>query len=253
MRMDSRSLLGLALLLAASGGCSYHVFSPPARVFHLESAAPARPGETIVGARGGVLGGLFEPGAALGSANVRHGVAPNVEVNAEGTYGHVLDDGEAKQVNKNAGAARVGVKAGNPYAAVTGGLGGGITAMGGFGAADLGGILSYANCYVVPFLGASALASTPLGSANTIAFDNGRVSRPGTAFGWGAGLGLEIPLDHARCFAGATSTRIQLGANSATLWGKHTSNEGGGADSYSGWEKHGFFGFGVGLEVPLSL
>lgn len=255
MPATARILLGLAALLALGGGCSYHVFSPPARVFHMESAAPARPGETIVGARGGVFGGIFEPGAAIGTANVRHGVAPNVELNAEGTYGHILDDSEtnAVDVDRNAGAARVGVKAGNQYAAVTGGLGGGLTALGGFGSADLGGILSYANCYVVPFVAASGIASAPLGSPNTIAFQNDRTSRPGTTFGWGAGVGLEIPLDHARCFAGASSPRIQLGASSSTLWGRHTSNDGGGADTYTGWDKHGFLGFGVGLEVPLKL
>jgi hypothetical protein len=248
-------LLGLAALAALGGGCSYHVFSPPARAFHLESAAPAKPGETIVGARGGFYGGVFEPGAIVGSANVRHGVAPNVEVNGEATYANIRDDDDENtlDVDKNAGAVRLGVKAGNQYAAVTGGLGGGVTALGGFGAADLGGIVSYANCYVVPFLAASGFASTPAGEGNNVAFRNGIVSRPGTALGFGAGAGLEIPLDRGRCRAGLTAPRLQLGANLVSLWGQHTSTAGSGTDPVTAWEQHGFMGVALGVEIPLTM
>lgn len=255
MPSTPRFPLGLAALLALGGGCSYHVFSPPARAFHLESAAPARPGETIVGARGGVFGGVFEPGALAGSANVRRGVAPNVELNGEATYARIEDDDDENtlDVDKNGGAVRVGVKAGNQYAAVTGGLGGGIAAVGGFGAADLGGVVSYANCYLVPFIAASALASTPIGEANNVAFRNGITSRAGTSVGWGAGAGLEIPLDRARCRAGVTAPRLQLGANTVSLWGRHTSTSGAGDDPVSAWEQHGFVGLALGVEIPLSM
>jgi hypothetical protein len=255
MPSHPRFVLVFAALLALASGCSYHVFSPPARVFHMESAAPAKPGETIVGARGGFYGGVFEPGAIVGSGIVRHGVAPNVELNGEATYANIQDDDDenTRDVDKNAGSARLGVKAGNQYAAVIGGLGGGVTALGGFGAADVGGIVSYANCYVVPFFSASGFASTPLGEANTASFGNGVTSRPGVAFGYGAGAGLEIPLDRARCRAGVTAPRLQLGANLMSVVGRHYSTDASITTPKPGWDQHGYLGLGLGVEIPLTM
>jgi hypothetical protein len=246
-------VVALAALLAASGGCSYHAFSPPARAINMETAAPVKPGETTVGARGGIVGALFEPGAAVGTAIVRHGVAPDVEVNGEATYAYVLLEGQEStaNINQNAGATRIGVKAGNQYAAFTGGLGGGLSAMGGFTAADAGLIFSFANCYVVPFVSTVGFVSTPVG-AKSVTFYDGRTSKPGTSFGYGAAAGIEVPLDHARCRAGRTPPRFQLGANVLSISGLHESAQAGTPAMGSAWDQHATVGLMAGVEFPLN-
>jgi hypothetical protein len=251
MLKEARLALGLACLLAAGEGCSYNAFSPPARAISLESAAPVKPGETMVGVRGGAFGAVFEPTAIVGTGGVRHGVAPHVEVNVEGTYARVEDGEEySSQINKNAGAARVGVKAGNANVSFTGGVGGGLSAMGGFAAADAGGVLAYANCYVVPFLAPGMFVSVPT-AARTLRFENGRTSSPGAAFGLTGTAGLEVQLHPGRCREGRTAPRLQVGFNLQYIWGRHTSTD--GDVRTAGSFLHAVAGLGVGLEFPLSI
>lgn len=253
MPIGARFSVGVACLLAFGSGCSYKVFSPPARAFHLESAAPVKPGETMVGARGGVFGGSFEPAAIVGSGGVRHGIAPKIELNAEGTYARIADDdGQSSKVEKNAGAVHLGMKAGNGYAAAIVGAGAGVTALGAFTAVDTGAIFSYPNCYVVPFLSPTGFVSVP-GGAKKLTFDNGRTSKAGTAFGFGASAGLEVLLDRARCREGRTSARLQLGMNLQYVWGRNTSAEGPDVAEVTATTPHGFVGFGLGFEIPLAI
>jgi hypothetical protein len=254
MTPNARFLLVLAAFLSLGSACTYHVLTPPARAFNMESAAPVKPRETVLGGRTGVMGGIFEPGAVIGTAGVRHGVAPNVELNGELTFARIQDNDEnTRSVDRNAGATRIGVKAGNEFVAVTGGLGGGFAAIGNFGSVDLGGIVSMHNCYLVPFVSASGIASASLSDNNVVAFEDGRTSRPGPTVGFGAGVGLEFPLSRARCREGRTPPRLQLGANTATLWGRHTSIDGPGLTPVTAWEKHGYVGAALGLEVPIDL
>jgi hypothetical protein len=204
-------------LLIIMTGCSYQLVSPPARMVSLESAHSAAPGETIVGARGAAYGALFDGGAAVGSAVVRHGVGQRVELDAEATYARVLD-GDYPDIDRNIYVARGGFKMSNAgeWGAVFGGVGGGLSpAAGGFAAVDLGAVVSYPNCYAVPFLGGALFGSQPV-AAKRVDFKgtDGRVVAYDTAnltFGVGADVGLEIPLDRDRCRQGLTPAHIQLG------------------------------------------
>jgi hypothetical protein len=133
---------------------------------------------------------------------------------------------------------------------VTGGLGGGFAPAGGFGAVDLGFIVSYANCYVVPFLSSGIFASVPVG-ARAVTFDSGQSSKANTSYGFGMAAGIEIPLDHARCHEGRTGTRLQLGLNAVRIDSTdHTVNNPDGSTTNAG--AYGTFGALVGLEFPLN-
>ena len=139
----------------------------------------------MVGGRVGALTAIFDPGAFVAGGIVRHGVGRGVEVDAEGTYAYIAADG-SPDINRNLVATRAGVKAGNDYVALTGGFGGGFApAGGGFGAVDLGFILSYANCYVVPFVSSGVFASVPVvPTPSPSTTDSRRRPARATASGW---------------------------------------------------------------------
>ena len=210
------SLAPKALLIIMTG-CSYQLVSPPARMVNLESAHSAAPGETIVGARGAAYTAVFDAGIAVGSAVVRHGVGRRVEVDAEATYVRVVN-ADYGDIDRNIYAARGGFKMSNAgeWAAVFGGVGGGISpAAGGFAAVDFGGVVSYPNCYAVPFLGGTVFGSQPVAAkrvdfrgtdGSVVAYDTANLT-----LGMGADMGVEIPLDRDRCRQGLTPARIQLG------------------------------------------
>jgi len=214
--MKIAALVPPALLMMMTG-CSYQLVSPPARMVNVESARSAAPGETIVGVKGAAHSAVFDSGAAIGTAEVRRGVGHGVEVDAEATYVRVLEQNDP-EIDRNIYAARGGFKMSNAdgWAAVLGGVGGGISpAAGGFLAADLGGVVSYPNCYAVPFLIGTVFASQPI-AAKRVDFRGGDGSVVGydtanTTLGFGASTGLEIPVDRARCRAGLTPARIQIG------------------------------------------
>jgi hypothetical protein len=248
-----RAIPFLATLLAASSGCSYHLFSPPAHVANIESASPAKPGETIVGAHGGVYGAIFEGDAEVMGARVRRGLRKNLELNGEATYAHVASR-ESPNTDPNVFVGRAGAKYGNDYAALVGGLGGGYSlAAGGFLAADVGVILSIHNCYVVPFLAPSGFISTPVG-ARTVTFDMGQTSRMTTSYGELLAGGIEIQLNPSKCREGHTSPRLQLGANAFNI----VSQPDPVIDQSTGMtymidETHAGFGLALGLEFPISF
>ncbi|HXU60468.1 MAG TPA: hypothetical protein VN962_02115 [Polyangia bacterium] len=204
-------------LLILMTGCSFQLVSPPARMVNVESARSAAPGETVVGAKGAAHSAVFDAGAAIGTAEVRHGVVPGVEVDAEATYVRVIDR-DYPDIDRNIYAARGGFKMSNAggWAALLAGVGGGVSpAAGGFLAADVGGSISYPNCYAVPFLGGTLFASQPV-AAKRVEFRGGDGSVVGydtanTTLGFGVSTGVEIPLDRARCRTGMTPARIQIG------------------------------------------
>jgi len=251
-------LVGAALLSVVGGACSYTVVSPPARFVNLESASTAAPGETVAGVHGGALSGVFDPAVVTGSVGVRRGVTEGVEVDADATYGRLQYDG-FPGIDRNIYAARVGAKARNVgrYAAAFGGLGGGYApAGGGFLAADVGAVLSVPNCYVVPSLIGSGIASVPVGAKQvdfvsadgTLAASDKAV----TSYGFSLGVGLEVLLSQARCRAGLTPPRIQLGVagtrmirsdapRSMTTTGGETTDRDG----------YGVVGLTAGFEFPF--
>jgi len=251
---------------AAAAGCSYQLVSPPARMVNLDTAHTAAPGETVAGLKGAAHAAVFDPGAAVATAGVHRGVAAGIEMNAEATYARVIGESGYTDLSRDIYVGRVGFKASNPrgWAAVLGGGGGGFSpAAGGFAAGDLGGVLSAPNCYVVPFLGGSLFASTPV-NARRVDFKDqtGRVvayDTANTTVGFGVGTGLEIPLDHDRCRQGLTPARVQLGASLNVLRPVNgetrlTAADDEGSTSTMTTSRdvtYGAFGLAAGVEIPF--
>lgn len=237
-------ILALGLVL---GGCSYHLVSPPARMVMLDAARTVRPGETVGGVKGAGHAAVFEPGAVVSTAGVRHGVADGIELDADATWAYVVWDHDP-EINRNIYGARGGFKASNPrgWAALLGGVGGGYApAAGGFGAVDLGGVLSYPNCYLVPFGGGQVFVSEPIG-AKSVSLSREvdgtpmpTSSRARRTYGVALTTGLEIPLDRARCREGLTPVRLQLGLS--TNWLHRDSSD---ADYVA-------VGAAIGVEFPF--
>lgn len=269
MRADKSGsrLLPLALLLAAgsAGGCSYVLASPPSRMVNVESAKTVAPGETVVGAHAAGYSAIFDPAVALGSVGVRRGVEEGIEVSADATWARLSYDG-FPDIDRNIFAARVGGKVANHggWAAVTGGVGGGVApAAGGFAAVDVGGIVSYPNCWVVPFGNGTVFASQPLG-AKQVDFRNADGSlaasdRADLTYGFGLGTGIEIPLDHDRCRQGLTPMRIQIGLNAHSLIRTDrmritettTKPDGTTETTVKENDRYGAIGLGLGFEFPF--
>lgn len=206
----------------------------------------------MVGVRSAVHTAVFDPGVGLANAGVRRGLKQGIEVNADVTYARVIWDG-LPAIDRNIYAGRVGAKLGyRGMVALTAGMGGGYApAAGGFTAGDLGIVVSYDNCYVVPFLSASTYLSIPIG-ARPVNLGDGWVSTASTTYGWGMATGLEIPLARQRCREGLTPPRIQLGLNMTSLTptaGPNTKQTPDGSETTGG--TYGAFGLGVGIEFPL--
>jgi hypothetical protein len=245
----ARVVAAIVVVVALGGGCSYHVFSPPARMIAAESAEPVKPGEMDVGGHVGAYSAIFEPGVVVASGNVGYGVAPNVEANFEGTYGH-LNTTESPAIDRDAYTARMGAKIGNQLASFTVGLGGGLApALGSFVAVDIGAIISAPNCYVVPFLAPSAFVSAPL-FARTVIYEDLSSSRPLPSAGFGVSGGIEIDLSPVRCREGHTPARLQLGVNFTDILGRADSVDSSGIE-VSGVTQHFAFGLVAGVEVRL--
>jgi len=251
-----------ALALVSLGGCSYQLVSPPARIVNFESAKTAAPGETVAGLHGAAYSAIFDGGAYVANAAVRRGVAEDLELDADASWAHVDYDG-FPDLDRNIYAARVGAKLSNRggWAALFGGVGGGYApAAGGFSALDVGGALSYPNCYLVPFADAFVFGSVPL-AAKQVDFRNadGTVQATDKAeatYGGGLGAGVEIPLTHDRCRAGLTSPRLQLGGGVDLLVRSDgpvttTTMSDGTTTTQTRGGRHGLFGLAVGVEIPF--
>jgi len=249
--------------LAVLGGCSYQVLSPPARMVNLESARTAAPGETVVGVHGGGYAAVFDPGVGAGSFGVKRGVTPQVEVGAEASLARVVTD-KFPDIDRNLFAARVGGKLSNEkgWGALTGGIGGGFApAAGGFTALDAGAVISYPNCYLVPFANGTGFASLPFARKQVDFKDSsGSLAASDTAhstLGFGLSAGLEIPLDRDRCRRGLTPARIQLGAASYSLFptdGPIVTTMTRGDGTVTTTERGGHYtvvGVAAGIELPF--
>lgn len=194
----------LVLLAVLASGCSFHAFSPPSRLLTLESAETLKEGETSIGAEGGVGGFVFGDVSGLGGVRVRRGLADGVEGSVDAAAGYVAGgtfscDGGTSDCAPGAargagGALRLGVKWA-PWVrhfAVTGGLGGGGSLLGGFFGADVGVIASYDNPYFVPFASTTLGVSLPF-MAPTLHFGENR-DAASTTMWWSGTLGVKLPL-----------------------------------------------------------
>jgi hypothetical protein len=251
------------LALAPAAACSYQLVSPPARMVNMETARTAAPGETVVGVHGGAYSAVFDPAVVVGTAGVKRGVAPDVEVSAEATWARLVYDGFAG-IDRNIFAGRVGAKAANRqgWGALTAGVGGGVApAAGGFAAIDAGAVVSYPNCYVVPFGNGTLFASLPF-ATKQVDFVNSNGTLAGSdkadpTLGFGLSAGIEIPLDRDRCRQGLTPARIQLGASGYSMFpsdGKivtTTTDPSGMTTTSSRGGRYGAVGLAAGVEFPF--
>jgi hypothetical protein len=251
MKSTSAIVVSWAML---SSACSYQVYSPPAHMVALESARTLAPGETTVAAKGTYQHELFEPDLAAGSAVVRRGIREGLEVTGEASYARVMVRGEDSELPIDPGvyAARAGVKlAPNQYLAGTLGVGGGYApAGGGFGAIDVGGIVSYDNCWVVPFASVSGFVSQPI-AAKAVDFGatHGK-STASTSYGVTGATGIEVPLSHKACREGRASPKLQMGVN-LSLISISSIQEANGNPPYEKENGQGVAGLAGGFEVPF--
>jgi hypothetical protein len=162
--MSAHARIFLSCLVGAflQAGCAHQVYSPPARMLPLESAATLSEGETGVQVEGAVHEAAFGGSAESGAVRVRHGFGANVEgaLEADGLH---IDGHSVAHTYPDAFAARAGIKAeilGHDLS-ITAGLGTGGSAGGGFVSPDAGIILAFENSYVVPFASVRASASLP--------------------------------------------------------------------------------------------
>jgi hypothetical protein len=164
----------------------------------LETATTLPPGEigvALEGNGGGKLGGM----AAGGTARIRVGQYENLELSGEGSAHFVLNEGSGDD-HRGVYGARVGSKYRLAYwLAVTGGLGGGGSAAGGFFSPDLGLVVAYENLYFVPFVSGEVGVSLPfaVSAVDTSEPDEppGSVmSSPVTTWLAGAQAGFRLPI-----------------------------------------------------------
>jgi hypothetical protein len=222
-----RSLLSscaLALVPLATG-CNHSVFSPPARAVPLESAATLPRGDTGVALEGAHSGTIFGPEVLSGAARIRHGVSEGLDVSAEATLMRLSGTpAPAADVSRNVYAGRIGamgqlVSPESPWAptvAVTGGLGGGVSAAGGYVSPDAGPIVAWENRWAVPFLSLRGGVSQPVGarSVDTSSVDDGPgryVDTPRTTWIAAATAGVRVPIGWAEPEAGKTRGSLLAG------------------------------------------
>lgn len=160
-------ILSVAFLSAGLIGCSAHLFSPPARVVPQELSTNPEAGKVEVSAAIGLNGGVFN-GTNLSAmqGTFSYGVSDQAAVQAGMTYLHVLNGAEVEHWMGNRIAAfRIGggysPKTPRQFIRFTSGLGGGLSAAGGFVSPDMGVNLSWDNRYLVPFVNYSAWVSVP--------------------------------------------------------------------------------------------
>lgn len=251
-----RSLL-CGLLVYLTTACSYQVVSPPARMVSLETAHTVKQGETVIAARAAGHAAIFDPTVVVGTVGVRRGVARQTEMTADATWAYVGEDTH-RDLNRNIFAGRVGSKVSNAsgWAAVFGGLGGGFApAAGGFTAMDVGGALSYPNCYVVPFANGMLFGSVPV-AAKQVEFRNPDGSLQATdkadiTTGMGLGTGIEIPLSRTRCREGVTPPSVQLGMSLNVLQRVTGSGPLRLNTQEPPGDRYGAFGAAVGVALPF--
>lgn len=222
----------LALLLIT--GCSHHVYSPPARLISLQS--PATVGADTIAVAGEVVGaqGLFGPDMLGASGRVRYGLGSALEVGGEVNVVGIDDGNNEVDTHPFVYAGRAAVKwapaAVADFFAVTGGVGGGWSAGGGFFSPDLGVVAGYENRYLVPFVSLEGVLSVPIDPqpVDTSAVDDEpgtHVDTPALSYGARASLGVRVPVS----LGNGTPASLYLAYGHLHLW------DADGEDGYGGF------------------
>ncbi len=202
MRPSLPSCLLASLALTGAGGCVNHVYSPPARTLPLETAATLAPHRHALALEGSGHGAMFGPSLESGTLRYRQGVAPGLEVEAEGSAMYV-DEQTSANTNHMIYAGRLGFR--HPfgrYVAASVGLGGGFDAAGAFFSPDMGGVVAWENPYLVPFFSLRGFLSLPIAAraVDTSKADNPpgtQINTPSNTIGLNLTLGLRVPI--GRC------------------------------------------------------
>ena len=241
-----RTVIPLALVALAGTACSHRVYSPPARMMPLASPAVAE--GVVVGGSVSTQGALFGPDVVGASGQVRYGATETLETSAEVMVVHVEGDSVA-DTHPNIYGARVGVKwAPEPvsrFLALTGGVGGGASAGGGFVSPDLGLVVGWENRYVVPFVGFEASVSLPI-DAQAVDTSEGdddlgtHVSTPDRTWATRLTVGLRVPVTLGSGHGGS----FYLAASSLRLSTRGEPDDGEDDDE-------GFGGLGGGFEFEF--
>jgi hypothetical protein len=201
-----RGCCWFVVAVIAMDGCAYRVFSPPARAFPIEGPRPLPQGRTSISGEIGSAGALevLGSGPSLhgGMLQVAHGLAHG-EISGEVTWLSV--DGESTAgTNPNIGTLRMGYRVGNVVAGFEGGLGGGLSAAGGFVSPDLGVILGHEGCFIAPSLALRTWLSIPLDARSTDVSGNSdapgsHILTPHLTFAFGPSAGIRIPIGPHDC------------------------------------------------------
>jgi hypothetical protein len=205
------SNIASVVALAVTSGCAYNVYSPPARMSHLESPAVLPEGDVALGLGGFVDGQIFGPVLTGGNLSVRWGAAPELDLRFDATVGGALHDELASGDTHVGGALAARVKwapeATGGHLALTGGGGLGGSTLGGLAAIEGGLIVGFENRYFVPFLGnhlwfsvpfaAREVDLTPVAEGAGVYEDTAQVSG-----GWQITLGARIPAGPVSAYLG---------------------------------------------------
>jgi hypothetical protein len=215
--------LSLSLALAfATTGCAKRVYSPPARPMPLEDARTVGAGKSSVAVEVTGADTLFGPSLVTVDLRGRYGVRADLELSAEAAAARVSDE-SAVGTEREIYAGRLGAKLapeGNRWFALAAGAGAGYAPAGGpFASADLGAIVSYDNCYVIPTLAGTGFVSEPLSpraiDLTQLGDDAPIFDTPQTTWGASVRVGVKIPLGHARC---PDPARVALTAGIGATW-----------------------------------
>lgn len=207
-----RALLGSVLLLLA--GCTYHVFSPPAGSFAVDTSRTLGEGRTSVKAEGSYSASVWGPRVRSHRLTLRHGLHEKVDL--------LVAPALTQVVRESSGGSRgeiYALAAGAKYApikhfAVVGGFGAGYSAAGAFVSPSLGFILAYENPYVVPFLSSTVFISAPMGTrsvrvpvsrgddpdlpkvlGDTAGGEDWVALKPARTYGWQSSVGARVWLN----------------------------------------------------------
>ncbi len=185
-------------------GCSTNIYSPPSRVNMLESAAVLADGESALAVAPGITGEVFGFSALSLTGSYKEGVGHDLEVGADANVISFDRQNSSVDLDRYIYSGRVRAKwtpatlGGN--AALTGGIGGGYAPDGGaFVSPDLGIVVAFENRYLVPYLGATAYVSQPIGTKKidvSVGDDPAGTEFDEAQFTWGYDLsaGAKLPI-----------------------------------------------------------
>lgn len=203
-RAQSRHMRRLSLLALLALGCTPPIVSPPARSIPLEAPRALGRGSSSLQVEGGFSGEVFGPSVFHAGLRGRYGLRDDLDLTYEGNAFAVTnqvpdtEDGvEAEPIpHRGVYSARLGLKyALSPHFALAVGLGGGMSAGGGFFSPDVGVIAGYDNPHVVPFVGARVFLSQPI-APRTLTLPDGDgavIGEPDLTLGFGITTGIRVP------------------------------------------------------------